>query len=106
MRSIKVTPAMVRRSPSNRGVSALAVLPNGDLVAGGEFDIAGGVSANKIARWDGTAWYGMGIVQDGGSSRAITPAADVRHNDPRPRAHVCEHFNNSSLWLDRVGWGG
>jgi hypothetical protein len=41
-------------------VLALATLPNGDLIAGGLFTIAGGVSANRIARWDGTAWNPLG----------------------------------------------
>ena len=40
-------------------VSALAV--NGtDLYAGGWFTTAGGVSANCIAKWDGTAWSPLG----------------------------------------------
>ena len=44
-------------------VSALAVLPNGDLVAGGYFTVAGGQPANRIARWDGNTWnaYGSGV---------------------------------------------
>jgi hypothetical protein len=37
-------------------VYALAVLPNGDLVAAGTFTIAGGTPANRIARWNGSAW--------------------------------------------------
>jgi trimeric autotransporter adhesin len=37
-------------------VLALAVLPNGDLVAGGNFSSAGGTPANRIARWNGTSW--------------------------------------------------
>jgi hypothetical protein len=41
-------------------VFALAVLPNGDLVAGGAFTTAGGVPASCIARWDGTAWSPLG----------------------------------------------
>lgn len=44
----------------NPTVSALAVLPNGDLVAGGTFTIAGGVPVSCIARWDGTAWHALG----------------------------------------------
>ncbi|MCU0866658.1 MAG: hypothetical protein MUC36_22975 [Planctomycetes bacterium] len=39
-------------------VYALAVLPNGELVAGGNFSFAGGTIANGIARWDGSAWQG------------------------------------------------
>lgn len=33
---------------------------NGDVVAGGYFTDAGGVPAQKIARWDGTTWSAMG----------------------------------------------
>jgi hypothetical protein len=41
-------------------VSDLVVLPNGDLVAGGDFTTAGGVNASRIARWDGTSWSALG----------------------------------------------
>jgi hypothetical protein len=34
----------------------LLVLPNGDLLAAGTFDLAGGVSAHSFARWNGTSW--------------------------------------------------
>jgi hypothetical protein len=44
----------------NGTVWALAVLPNGDLVAGGKFTFAGGVAANRIARWDGSSWAALG----------------------------------------------
>src|ERR1041384_6275755 len=37
-------------------VNALAVLPNGDLVAGGQFTSAGGVAASNVARWNGSSW--------------------------------------------------
>jgi hypothetical protein len=39
---------------------AFALLPNGDLVAGGNFSSAGGVSANNIARWNGMSWSALG----------------------------------------------
>jgi trimeric autotransporter adhesin len=41
-------------------VQALALLPNGDLVAGGNFSAAGGVVAHNIARWDGLNWSPLG----------------------------------------------
>ena len=41
-------------------VAALAVLPNGDVIAGGSFTTAGGAPATRIARWDGAAWYQLG----------------------------------------------
>ena len=43
----------------NAPVFALAV--NGtDVYAGGYFTTAGGVSANGIAKWDGTTWAPLG----------------------------------------------
>jgi hypothetical protein len=44
----------------NGKLNALAVLPNGDIVVGGEFTTAGGVPVNRIARWNGAAWSAMG----------------------------------------------
>lgn len=41
-------------------VSALVVLANGDVVAGGRFSHAGSTMAANVARWDGTAWQAMG----------------------------------------------
>lgn len=51
-------------STSGAAVYALAVLPNGDLVAAGVFNTAGGIGANNIARWDGSQWHPLasGIV--------------------------------------------
>lgn len=46
-------------------VSALTILPNGDLVAGGLFSTAGGVPANCIARWNGSAWSALGSGMTG-----------------------------------------
>lgn len=46
-------------------VRALARLPNGDLVAGGDFDQAGGVAAANVARWNGSAWSPLGAGVDG-----------------------------------------
>lgn len=49
-------------SGCNSTVRALAVLPNGDLVAAGTFTQAGGVPVTNIARWDGTQWSAMGAL--------------------------------------------
>ncbi len=43
----------------NSNVWALTVLPNGDVIAGGDFTNAGGVPANHIARWNGSTWSAM-----------------------------------------------
>src|SRR5690606_14173289 len=56
-----------------------ACLHNGDLVISGPFTIVGGVPANGIARWDGTAWHAMGFGLGGangdfGYARRFAPA--------------------------------
>jgi WD40 repeat protein len=47
-------------APQAGDVRALAVMPNGDLIAGGDFAVAGGVMARNIALWGGTAWSQVG----------------------------------------------
>ena len=47
------------------GVDALAVDGAGNLYAGGYFTIAGGVAANHIAKWDGSAWSALGSGMGG-----------------------------------------
>jgi len=50
------------------GVMAVAKMPNGDLVAGGDFTALGdGTPMNHIARWNGVAWTGIG----GGVDNAV-----------------------------------
>ncbi|MEQ1871831.1 MAG: MBG domain-containing protein, partial [Vicinamibacterales bacterium] len=42
------------------GVAALAIDSSGNLFVGGGFDTAGGVSASRIAMWNGTSWSALG----------------------------------------------
>jgi hypothetical protein len=42
-------------------VDAIAILPNGNLVAAGGFNLAGGMAANGIAQWDGSSWSSLGL---------------------------------------------
>ena len=62
----------------NDDVLAIALAPNGSVVAGGWFTTAGGVAANRIARWDGATWSPLGGGCDA-YVRAIlvTPTGDV-----------------------------
>ncbi len=46
-------------------VRALLVLPNGDLLAGGNFLTAGGYPARGIARWNGSHWQAVAGGVDG-----------------------------------------
>lgn len=66
---------ILQRSPtgvwSNMGVGAnsnvwsLLWASDGKLYAGGQFTSIGGVAANRIAYWDGTAWNAMGTGMAG-----------------------------------------
>lgn len=51
-------------SGMNGEVRAVAFGPDGSLYAGGTFTSAGGVPANRIARWDGTSWHPLGSGMD------------------------------------------
>ncbi len=58
-------------APFGANVQALALLPNGDVVAAGNFANVGGVAAANIARWNGTVWAALGTGTNGGV-RALT----------------------------------
>lgn len=46
-------------------VNAITELPNGDVVAGGQFMTAGEVEASRIARWNGSEWFALGNGMNG-----------------------------------------
>jgi trimeric autotransporter adhesin len=60
-------------------VFAMVVLPNGDLIVGGEFTFAGGVVANRIARWNGSAWSSFGGSGTSGTiyAMSVLPNGDL-----------------------------
>jgi len=45
------------------------------LVVGGNFTTAGGITVNRIARWDGSAWHALAGGVSGGSFPAVTALA-------------------------------
>jgi hypothetical protein len=45
---------------ANNTVLMLAIAPDGTLYAGGNFTTIGGVSANYVAKWNGTTWSALG----------------------------------------------
>jgi trimeric autotransporter adhesin len=45
---------------SNASVTAMDVLPSGEILVAGRFTNIDGVSLNSIARWDGTGWRALG----------------------------------------------
>ena len=58
-------------------VTAFAVSGT-DLYAGGYFTMAGGVGANRVARWDGASWWPLGSGASG--TYPIANALTVRGN--------------------------
>jgi trimeric autotransporter adhesin len=59
-------------------INALGMLPDGELIAAGNFASAGGVAGSTIARWNGTLWlpFGGGI-QGIASALAVRPNGDI-----------------------------
>ena len=57
-------------------VNALAVAGNGDVYAGGAFTSAGGVAANNVARWNGSAWSALGTGVGGFSVGVLAVAGN------------------------------
>jgi trimeric autotransporter adhesin len=56
-------------------IYAVAVLNTGELVAGGDFQTANGVSAAYVARWTGTTWAPMGSGMNSPvRALAVTPS--------------------------------
>lgn len=64
-------------------VNAIAILSSGDIVAGGQFVTAGGVTANNIARWNGSAWFplGSGMSSADGNTSAVYSLAALSNGD-------------------------
>lgn len=59
-------------------VLSLLTLPNGDVIAGGNFLSAGGVPATRVARWNGVAWSPLGAGQPFEvRALATTPSGDL-----------------------------
>ena len=76
-------------------------LPNGDLVAAGFFLQAGGVRAERIARWNGTTWSPIG------AGVGFASVADVVMDHARGELLVAGSFvfagGEASSYLARVG---
>lgn len=66
---------------ANGPVYSLATDGQGNVYAGGLFTVIGGVAANRIAKWDGTAWSALGSGVAGGVSVTIVRALAVSGTD-------------------------
>ncbi|GAB3857174.1 hypothetical protein GCM10028822_30450 [Hymenobacter terrigena] len=62
-------------------VNALAIASNGDLYVGGAFTQAGGAAANRIAKWNGTAWSSVGSSSTTGVRGIVWALAIAANGD-------------------------
>ncbi len=62
------------------GAVCAATVYNGNLVIGGSFATAGGVTANCIASWNGSSWSSLGSGMTGGFSPPGVYAITVHNN--------------------------
>jgi hypothetical protein len=88
----------MRGGSATDAVDALAEMPNGDIVAGGQFSIAGGVAVNNIARWDGQVRTPVGNGIQGGAVRALAvlPNGDPLLSDFSPGFRCCTRPSRAS----------
>jgi hypothetical protein len=61
----------------NERVTVLAV-SGGDLYAGGQFTMAGGTAANRIAKWNGSSWTALGSgITNGGVNALVVSGGEL-----------------------------
>ena len=90
-------------------ISTLAVDSEDNVYAGGTFSTAGAISANSIARWDGSSWnaLGNGVTNNGGlvlESLAVDSADNVyAGGDFSTAGIITTSVNNIARW-DGSSW--
>jgi len=99
--------------PNGQGVNGLvhAIVVHDDgsgpaLYVGGRFTTAGGLTANRVARWDGSAWSALGTgtnndvyamtVYDDGSGPALYAAGRFTSAGGQPAARIARW--NGATW--------
>jgi hypothetical protein len=94
---LKAAPAFFTGAPGNSPVDGIAFLGT-DLYATGTFTNAGGVTATRVARWDGGSWSSLGAL-NGSGVRAISNAGSI---------YICGGFNLASNNIANhiVRWDG
>ncbi|MBE2180549.1 MAG: hypothetical protein IAE97_08770, partial [Chthoniobacterales bacterium] len=53
------------------------VVSGGDVYAGGWFTTAGGIEANRVAKWNGSSWSALGSGMNGDVSALAVSGSDV-----------------------------
>lgn len=83
---------------TNGWVHSLAVVDLGSgprLYAGGNFTTIGGVSANRIARWDGTSWSALGTGVSGPNLTSSVSAITVHDFGTGPQLCIGGSFSSA-----------
>jgi hypothetical protein len=63
---------------TDAAIEAITVAPNGDIYATGYFTTICGVAANRVAKWNGTAWSALGTgLNNPGYCVRVAPNGDV-----------------------------
>ncbi len=76
------------------------------LIAGGNFSVAGGVAANRVAAWNGSGWSPLGPGVSGNVKCMLTVEAD-EPGHPGPRLYVAGTgplvYWDGNMWT-HTGW--
>jgi hypothetical protein len=72
------------------------------LFAGGDFNLAGGISANNVARWDGSVWTAVGNI--GGIVNALAVFDEDGAGANPPRLFAGGDFANRIARWNGSGW--
>jgi hypothetical protein len=90
-------------------VKSLTTLPNGDLIAGGDFQFTtpGGVRVYNIARWNGSAWSALGTGMTGGifTSPSVNALATLPNGDLIAGGTFTTAGGNPSAYFARYTFG-
>ena len=96
-------------------VDAIAIAGNGDVYVGGEFEAAGSLTLNNIARWDGSSWHNLSTGIGGVNFHKVNAIAIsgsdvyVGGNFASAGGNVCHNVArwNGSAWFNLgSGTGG
>jgi len=107
---LSFTPGLFPSGALNGEVRAIALFDDGNgpaLYVAGTFTSAGGVAANRVARWNGTGWSALGSGLGGGTSPSVDALA-VFDDGSGPKLYAGGKFTTSgSTSVKYVGrWNG
>ena len=88
----------------NGYVTALTIASTGDLYAGGDFTQAGGTVANKVAKWNGTAWSSLGTGTANGLGSVVYALALAPNGDVYVGGYFTQAGGTAANYVTR--WNG